>query len=102
MVHIEVDHVSHSYGQGPLARPVLNDVCADLTERRIGVVGHNGSGKSTFVRMLNALLVPSQGVVRVNGMNTARQAGKGRKLASGSCIIGSTRYEMDPSGELFP
>ena len=81
MVHIEIDHVSHSYGQGPLARPVLNDVCADLTERRIGVVGHNGSGKSTFVRMLNALLVPSQGVVRVNGMDTAKQAGKVRKLA---------------------
>lgn len=81
MVRIEVDHVSHIYGHGPLARPVLNEVCADLTERRIGVVGHNGSGKSTFVRMLNALLVPSRGVVRVNGMDTAKQAGKVRKQA---------------------
>lgn len=81
MVHIEADHVGHIYGQGPLARRVLADVNLDLTEQRIGVIGHNGSGKSTFVRMLNALLVPSQGTIRVNGLDTAKEAAKVRKLA---------------------
>lgn len=81
MVSVEIEHVSHVYGQGPLARRVLDDVHATLTERRIGVVGHNGSGKSTFVRMLNALLIPSQGSVRVNGLDTAKNAAKVRRLA---------------------
>ena len=81
MVHIEVDHVGHRYGQGPLSRQVLDDINADLVEQRIGVVGHNGSGKSTFVRMLNALLIPSQGRIRVNGLDTAASAAKVRKLA---------------------
>ena len=81
MVRIEVDHVGHRYGQGPLARQVLDDVNTELTESRIGVIGHNGSGKSTFVRMLNALLIPSQGAVRVNGLDTASAAAKVRKLA---------------------
>mgnify|MGYP000917719993 FL=1 len=74
MVHIEIDRVSHSYGEGPLARRVLRDLDVDLDQSRIGVIGHNGSGKSTFVRMLNALVVPSQGAVRVDGLDTASHA----------------------------
>jgi energy-coupling factor transporter ATPase len=34
------------------------------------IVGHNGSGKSTLAKHLNALLMPTQGDVWVNGMNT--------------------------------
>ena len=34
------------------------------------IVGHNGSGKSTLAKHLNALLLPTQGDVWVNGMNT--------------------------------
>lgn len=81
MTRIEVDHVRHRYGQGPLARLVLDDISVELAERRIGVVGHNGSGKSTFVRMLNALLIPSSGTVRVNGLETGKDAAKVRKQA---------------------
>ncbi|ABC22132.1 ABC transporter protein [Rhodospirillum rubrum F11] len=43
-----------------------------LTERRIGIVGGNGSGKSTFARLLNGLLVPTEGKVLVDGLDTAR------------------------------
>ena len=50
-----------------------------LTEQRIGVVGHNGSGKSTFARLLNGLIVPSQGSVRVDGFDTVKQASEVRK-----------------------
>jgi energy-coupling factor transporter ATPase len=35
------------------------------------VLGHNGSGKSTMARCINALLVPDEGEVRVMGLNTA-------------------------------
>ena len=37
----------------------------------VAVVGHNGSGKSTFARLINALLFPSEGEVFIDGMNTA-------------------------------
>lgn len=36
----------------------------------VAVIGRNGSGKSTFARLLNALLTPSKGFVYVNGLNT--------------------------------
>lgn len=36
----------------------------------IAIVGHNGSGKSTLCKMLNALLLPAEGIVRVDGLDT--------------------------------
>lgn len=37
----------------------------------VAVLGHNGSGKSTLAKQLNAILVPSEGRVLINGMDTA-------------------------------
>ncbi|MFH6782243.1 MULTISPECIES: energy-coupling factor ABC transporter ATP-binding protein [Methylobacterium] len=65
---IEIRQVGHAFGE----RVVLRDLTLDLTERRIAVVGGNGSGKSTFARLLNGLLVPSRGHVRVDGLDTRR------------------------------
>ena len=50
-----------------------------LTERRVGIVGSNGSGKSTFIRLLNGLLIPSEGRVLVDGLDTAKN---GRQIRS--------------------
>ncbi|MCL1913487.1 MAG: energy-coupling factor transporter ATPase [Eubacteriaceae bacterium] len=36
----------------------------------VGIVGHNGSGKSTFAKMLNGLILPTEGSVNVLGMDT--------------------------------
>ncbi|MEJ4046402.1 energy-coupling factor ABC transporter ATP-binding protein [Erwinia sp. SLM-02] len=68
---IELNGVSHAYGD----RKVLKNINLQLTEKRIGIVGSNGCGKSTFVRLLNGLLLPSQGDVLIDGLNT-RQQGK--------------------------
>ena len=76
---IEVQGVGHTYGQGSLARTVLSDLNLVLAESRIGVIGHNGSGKSTFVRMLNGLIQPTEGAVTVNGLSTVKQAKEVRK-----------------------
>jgi biotin transport system ATP-binding protein len=72
MALIEVEHVSHTFPISP--RQVLNDVDLRLAEHRIGVIGGNGSGKSTFARLLNGLVVPSSGSVRVDGLDTRRDA----------------------------
>ena len=37
----------------------------------IAILGHNGSGKSTFAKHINSILYPTEGTVWVNGMNTA-------------------------------
>ncbi|GAA2182372.1 ABC transporter ATP-binding protein [Brooklawnia cerclae] len=80
-VRIEAEGVSHVYGQGgPQAREVLHDITVSLEQRRIGVIGHNGSGKSTFVRMLDALHVPTQGTIRVDGLDTATRARDVRRM----------------------
>jgi biotin transport system ATP-binding protein len=72
---IEARGVSHRYGE----RTVLQDVDVHLYEQRIGVIGANGSGKSTFVRMLNGLVVPSSGSVTVDGLDTRRDAREVRR-----------------------
>ena len=54
-------------------RPVLRDISLTLGEKRIAIVGANGSGKSSFARLLNGLHLPTQGTVRVDGLDTREQ-----------------------------
>ena len=56
-------------------RTVLDDISVSIAEQRIGIIGDNGSGKSTFARLLNGLLLPDQGTVLVDGLDT-RTAGR--------------------------
>ncbi len=51
-------------------RNVLTDISLSLSERRIGIVGLNGSGKSSLVRLLNGLHLPDSGMVRIFGAPT--------------------------------
>ena len=67
---IRLHAVTHHFGE----RPVLEGLELTLTERRIAVVGGNGSGKSTFARLLNGLLVPERGQVLVEGLDTRKDA----------------------------
>lgn len=53
---------------------VLKNITVQLTERRIAIIGANGSGKSTFVRLINGLQLPSSGFVSVDGLDTKRDA----------------------------
>ncbi|WP_115789743.1 energy-coupling factor ABC transporter ATP-binding protein [Arthrobacter silvisoli] len=59
-------------------KTLLDGIDLDLTERRIGVIGANGSGKSTLLRLLNGLVLPSEGSVRVNGAGTLEHVRKVR------------------------
>ena len=50
----------------------LKGIDLTLREKRIGIVGSNGSGKSTFARLLNGLVLPTRGQVLVDGVDTAK------------------------------
>ena len=53
-------------------RLILSGVSVDLSARRIGVIGRNGSGKTTFARLLAGLVAPSAGTVTIDGINPAK------------------------------
>ena len=73
---IEVRDVTHAYGD----RVVLRSVTARLTEHRVAVIGANGSGKSTFARLLNGLVVPDRGDVLLGGHSTRADAAAVRRM----------------------
>lgn len=64
---IELDGVCVDLG----GTRILSDVSLSLDQRRIAVIGANGSGKSTFARLLNGLIAPSSGSVRIHGVDVA-------------------------------
>lgn len=69
---IRVENVHFAYNadsQNPIVALIDVDLEVDSGEYLV-IVGHNGSGKSTLAKHLNALLLPTQGEVWVNGLNT--------------------------------
>lgn len=57
----------------------------------IAILGHNGSGKSTLAKHLNAILMPTEGSVWVNGKNTSNpRSGRTQKSKTfiPSCLYG--------------
>ncbi|OPY59715.1 MAG: Energy-coupling factor transporter ATP-binding protein EcfA1 [Pelotomaculum sp. PtaU1.Bin035] len=73
-IFIQVKGLTHIYDRGGLSeRIALSGVNLDIKKGEfIALVGPNGSGKSTLARHLNALLIPAEGKVLVNGMDTGR------------------------------
>ena len=74
-IFFDVQEVSFSYstyGDIPVEVPALENVSAKIKKGDFVVLlGRNGSGKSTFSRLLNALLVPKKGIVLVAGKDTS-------------------------------
>ena len=64
---VALENVSFTYQEGtPLASTALSDVSLTIEDGSYtALIGHTGSGKSTILQLLNGLLVPSQGSVRV-------------------------------------
>jgi len=67
---IQIENVTHRFGE----RIVLDTIDITIAERRVAIIGANGSGKSTFAHLLNGLLLPDAGSVRVDGLDTRADA----------------------------
>lgn len=64
---IILDNVSYTYQEGtPFASAALSNVSLTIEDGSYtAIIGHTGSGKSTILQLLNGLLVPTEGSVRV-------------------------------------
>ncbi|SCB24680.1 biotin transport system ATP-binding protein [Rhizobium miluonense] len=67
---IRFDNAGVDYG----TRTALFPLSLALRERRIGVIGLNGSGKTTFARLINGLVKPTTGRIVVDGFDTVGDA----------------------------
>ena len=67
---IKTEQLQYNY-RAESPHPALNGVSVTVRKGEfVAVLGHNGSGKSTFAKHLNAILLPSGGAVYVQGMDT--------------------------------
>ena len=70
---VKTENLSYFYNTGDEQAPkeVLKGIDLEIKQGSFTVIlGHNGSGKSTFAKHINALLLPKGGFVRVFGMDT--------------------------------
>ena len=84
MAEIKVEGLRHVYSAGtPFEKVALDGINLEIPQGQlIGIIGHTGSGKSTFIQHLNALLPPTEGKIYVGGKDInadkyARKAVKG-------------------------
>lgn len=68
---ISIENLRFTYGEPEVGPYALDGI--DLTigdEEFVAILGHNGSGKSTLAKLLNGLLIPTEGRILVDGMDT--------------------------------
>lgn len=77
---IKADHLTYEYirrdeeGNVEGITTAVNDVSLSVNKGEfIAILGHNGSGKSTFAKHLNAILYPTEGTLFVDGMDVSKE-----------------------------
>lgn len=75
MPEIRFDDVALAYDE----RIVLHPFNLTLNEQRIGIIGANGNGKSSLVRLINGLHDPTRGTVSYNDLDVAQKGKQVRK-----------------------
>lgn len=65
---VEANNISFHYGEQAGNKKAVNQVNVTIEQGSfISIIGHNGSGKSTLAKLLNALLLPTEGTLIVCG-----------------------------------
>lgn len=69
MSELRVEALTHTYSAGtPFEKTAIENISLTIPSGQfVGLLGHTGSGKSTFIQHLNALLKPTGGTVYVDG-----------------------------------
>ena len=72
---ISINNLSFKYDyEDENAKEILKDINLEIKEGEfVALLGHNGSGKSTLAKLINGLLIPGEGDVLVDGMNTKNE-----------------------------
>ena len=70
--NVKYDYIKYDdSGQPSESYRAVDDVNLDISKGQfISILGHNGSGKSTLAKHINALLVPTEGTLWIDGMDT--------------------------------
>lgn len=79
---IEIKNLSFIYNKDtPFEVKALDDISLTIEDNSfIGIIGHTGSGKSTFMQQLNGLLRPTSGTIIINGVDITQKDIKLNKL----------------------
>ena len=70
---IEIKNLNYSYtdNEGNVTVEALKNVSLEINKGDfVGIIGRNGSGKSTLAKLLNGILIPHEGEIIIDGMNT--------------------------------
>lgn len=79
---IEIKNLSFIYNKDtPFEVKALDDISLTIKDNSfIGIIGHTGSGKSTFMQQLNGLLRPTSGTIIIDGVDITQKEIKLNKL----------------------
>ena len=79
---IKIKHVSFSYlTKTPNQVEALDDVSFEIKDHSItALIGHTGSGKSTLIQLLNALMIPSSGEIEVDDFLITNNKRKNKRI----------------------
>ncbi len=70
-MQVSIKNLTYKYGIGtPFEKTAIDDINLNFEKGEfVGIIGHTGSGKSTFIQTLNALIKPTIGEVLIDGQN---------------------------------
>ena len=76
---IRIDHLTKTFSKSD--RPAIDTLDAEILPGRItGIVGPDGAGKTTLVRLIAGLLKPTSGTIKVFGMDSVKQSAAIREI----------------------
>lgn len=75
MAIVEIKNLSHIYGMGTVFEKVaIKDINLSIEKGEfVAVIGHTGSGKSTFIQHLNGLIKPTSGTIIIDGVDITQK-----------------------------
>ena len=94
---IRADALRHVYSAGtPFEKVAIDDISLSLRQGElVGIIGHTGSGKSTFIQHLNGLLKPTSGTVCFEGEDIHRSKEATRDVRfSGGLVFQYPEYQL--------